>query len=84
MTLVQEEAVALVFAREGRLDAGFMLEEALVEVAGDPGVERAGVTAEDVHVSFGHGGSPIETASGAGQKDVKNRQRKLLKNRQRP
>jgi hypothetical protein len=29
--LMQEEAVALVFAREGRLDAGFVFEEALVE-----------------------------------------------------
>jgi hypothetical protein len=52
---VEEETVALVFAREGRLDAGFVLEETLVEFAGDAGVESAGGATEDVDVAFWHG-----------------------------
>ena len=51
---MQEEAVALVFAREGRLDAVFVLEEALVEFAGDASVEGAGGAAENVDVAFWH------------------------------
>ena len=56
--LVVEEAVAAVFAGEVGLDAVAVLEEALVEVSGDAGVEGSVGAAENVDVSFWHWVTP--------------------------
>ena len=49
-----DEAIAVVFRGEPRPDAGSMLQDATVQVAGYAGVKGSGFAAEDVHMARFH------------------------------